>query len=154
FSDGIDGRAKDFCLSVWVCGIRKVQGHNIDILRRRSVPQEKEHVDATDHHDAHGLSDGTLLQLFVQGAQVSVNFAAIHYPSRVVPTDRLKLFQRVSFTISFCLALANLAIPLENLPVSEKATIQVLFFTACLKILYGGKDTYFCPKPLLKTNES
>src|SRR5204863_7728448 len=29
FSDGIDGRAKDFCLPVWVCGIRKVKSQNI-----------------------------------------------------------------------------------------------------------------------------
>lgn len=42
FSDGIDSRAKDFCLPVWVYGIREVQGNTIDIPRRRSASQEKE----------------------------------------------------------------------------------------------------------------
>jgi hypothetical protein len=59
-----------------------------------------------------------------------------------------------AFPVSFCLALAHLAISLENLPVAEEAIIQALFLTAGLNRLYGGKDTYFCPKPLLKPNES
>src|ERR1700730_15573746 len=59
-----------------------------------------------------------------------------------------------AFPVSFCLALAHLAISLENLPVAEEAIIQALFFTASLNILYGGKDTYFCLRPLLKLSES
>ncbi len=86
FSDGIDSRAKDFCLPVWVCGIREVQGNNIDILRRRSVSQEKEHIDATDHHDAHGLSDGTLPSSSSNTRRIDVNFVAIYHSSRLVPT--------------------------------------------------------------------
>ena len=59
-----------------------------------------------------------------------------------------------AFPVSFCLALAHLAISLENLPVAEEAIIQALFFTAGLNRLCGGKDTYFCLAPLLKPNES
>ncbi|HEX4919968.1 MAG TPA: hypothetical protein VFV92_04435 [Candidatus Bathyarchaeia archaeon] len=127
FSDGIDSRAKDFCLPVWVCGIREVQGNTIDIPRRRSASQEKEHIDATDHHDAHGLSDGTLLQFFVQHAQIDVNFVAIHHSSPSGTNQQTQTIQRVSFTLFFCLALAILAIPPENVPVTEEAIIQALF---------------------------